>query len=111
MASPLGEVADAAEEVAREEREVARRARQMQRKRDRGWSWRRILDEEPSPGVIELLRRSARRANEAKASLTTLLARELSREGLSRRQIASRLQVTHQRVTALLNGSRQRTDG
>lgn len=103
MASSLEEVAAAAEEAARDKHEVARRARAMQRKRDRGWSWSRILEAEGSPSVIEIVRRGAQRAAEAKTTLATVLARELSREGLSRRQIAQRLHVTHQRVSAMLN--------
>jgi predicted XRE-type DNA-binding protein len=103
MESALEEVATAAEEVARDEREVARRARTMQRKRERGWSWTRILDDEAAPSIVELVRRSAKRATETKTRLSTLLAGELTAEGFSRRQLAQRLQVTHQRVSALLS--------
>jgi predicted XRE-type DNA-binding protein len=103
MEPALEEVATAAEEVARDEREVARRARAMQRKRERGWTWARILDDDAQPSVVELVRRSAQRATEAKTRLSTVLARELSAEGLSRRQLARLLQVTHQRVSALLH--------
>lgn len=106
MQSALEAVATAAEEVAGDEREVARRARAMQRKRERGWTWARILDDEAQPGVVELVRRSAQRAAELKTRLAIVLARELTAEGFSRRQLAQRLQVTHQRVSALLNRNR-----
>lgn len=102
--SALEEVATAAEEVARDQERVARRARAMQRQRDRGWSWARILDGEDAPGLLELLRGSARRLSEATGWLARNLARQLSGEGESRRQIARRLGVTHQRISALLKG-------
>lgn len=104
MGSVLEEVAAAADEVADDQRQVARRARAMQRRRDSGWSWARILDREPEPGILELSRHSARRLSEAVGRLAQALASGLSTEGESRRQIGRRLAVSHQRITAMLNG-------
>lgn len=98
----LERVADTAEQVAEDQQALARRARTMQRQRARGWSWSQVLDSQPSPGVIELLRKSRQAVTSLASGFSAILARELSHEGESRRQIARRLQVTHQRVTALL---------
>ena len=108
--SALEEVANTADEVAADHRSVARHARQMQRQRDRGWSWTRILDEQRPPGLLELLRRAGQRTSKVTSSVSVSLAAALSAEGHSHRQIARRLGVTHQRVSAMLNGSRRRTE-
>lgn len=102
MSSALEEVAATADEVAHEQRQVAHGARAMQRRRDRGWSWATILDSEAAPGVIALLRSSARRLASATGRLAQALVNGLSGEGESRRQIARRLGVTHQRISAML---------
>lgn len=104
MSAALEDVAAAAEEVAAEQRQVARRARAMQRQRDRGWSWAQILDREEPPPILEMLRASGRHLSGATRRLAQTLAGGLSAEGASRRQIARRLAVTHQRVSAILNG-------
>lgn len=106
MSTALEEVAHAADEVAQEQRQVARRARTMQRQRDAGWSWARILDRDADPTLIELLRRSARTLTEALGRYAQAVASGLSGEGETRRQIGRRLSVSHQRVTAMLNGQR-----
>jgi hypothetical protein len=107
MSAVLEGVATAADDVADDQRRVARRARAMQRQRDRGWSWARVLDREAEPGLLELLRGSARRLAESAGHLAQALARGLAGEGQSRRQIARRLGVTHQRITAMLRQDRQ----
>ncbi|MCA1847094.1 MAG: hypothetical protein LC792_28665 [Actinobacteria bacterium] len=104
MVSALDEVAAAADEVADDQRRVARQARTMQRLRDRGWSWGRILDREAAPGLLESLRRSIRRLTTATGRLAQTLAAGLTAEGESRRRIGRRLGVTHQRVSAMVNG-------
>ncbi len=104
--SRLEEVAATAEKVASDQRAIARQARAMQRQRDRGWSWTQVLDRQPSPGIVELLRTSRRHLSVVTASLTSTLASALTREGETRRQIARRPGVTHQRVTAVLRGGR-----
>lgn len=107
MSTALEVVATAADDVAGDQRRVARRARTMQRQRDRGWSWAKVLDREAEPGLLELLRRSARRLAESAGQLAQALARGLAGEGESRRQIARRLGVTHQRISAMLHQGRR----
>lgn len=109
MRSPLGEVASTADRVADDQREVAARVRDMQRQRRRGRSWAAILDQESGAGVFELLRRSGRSIVAATSQLARTLAHGLATEGESRRRIARRLGVTHQRVTAILHD--RRADG
>lgn len=100
--STLDEVAAAADAVADEQRTVARTARDMQRARDRGVPWSTILDRERAAGVVEVLRRSAHRLRAVSTALMALLARGLASEGESRRRIAGRLGVSHQRITSML---------
>jgi hypothetical protein len=106
MGSALEDVADAADAVADDQRTVARQARSMQRLRDCGWTWSQILDREGSPGLLTVLRGSARTLSAALGRLAHTVAQGLATEGESRRQIAQRLGVTHQRVSAMLNGNR-----
>ena len=102
MPSALEEVAASAEQVARDQQLVALKARTMLAQRARGWSWARILDDEDSPGLFELLRRSRVRLTAIVGRVGRGLAAGLAAEGYSRRQIASRLGITHQRVSTLL---------
>ena len=106
MQSALEDVAVAADEVADDQRLVARRARAMQRRRDQGWSWTRIMDYDPDPGLLELLRRSGRRLSDTTGRLAQTVASGLSKEGQSHRQVARRLAVSHQRVSAMLKCDR-----
>ena len=99
---PLDEVADKAEQVAADQLAVADQAREMQNQRAQGWSWSQILDRQPSPGIVELLRRSRHHLSTTASTLTAAIAAALSEDGHTRRQIAARLGVTHQRVTAIL---------
>lgn len=105
--SALEDVAAAADRVATEQRQVARRARTMQRQRDRGWSWAEILDRDPAPGIFQLVRTSTKRLAAA-ARLGRTVATGLASEGESRRRIASRVGVTHQRITAMLRSGSHR---
>lgn len=110
MRSALEALADTADEVADDQRRVARRARSMQRQRERGWPWSKILEREPVPGLLEILRRNGHRLTEGTGRFAHALARGLTEEGESRRQVGRRLGVTHQRVSAMLNGERQAKD-
>jgi DNA-binding NarL/FixJ family response regulator len=103
-------VAAAADEVADEQREVARQARFMQRRRDRGTPWSRILDEQPSPTLLARLRRSLRTLTDATGRASRTLIAGLIFEGESRRQIARRLGVSHQRVSAMMRRRSDRSD-
>ena len=106
MDASLEDVAAAADEVADEQRKVARQARSMQRRRDRGEPWAAVLDEQPSPTLLERLRRSARKLTEAVGAASHILAAGLVVEGQSHRQIARRLGVSHQRISAMLSNER-----
>ena len=110
MRSALEDVAVAADQVANDQRQVARRAREMQRQRDQGWSWTRIMEYDPDPGLVELLRRSRRRLSEATRRLAQAVASGMSGEGQSHRQVAQRLAVSHQRVSAMLKGDCRPSD-
>jgi len=113
MKDPLEEIADEADAVADGQRDVARRARSMQQQRERGQSWTEILDTEDAPGLLDRLRVGSRRIAAATSRLGQLLARGLAAEGRSRRQIADRLGVSHQRISAILrngDGRGRRSD-
>lgn len=109
--SSLEEVAAAADQVAADQKAIARQARAMKRQRERGWSWSRVLERQPSPDIVALLRSSRRQLGSATAAFVSMLAAALAEEGETRRQIAARLGVTHQRVSALLRGNGQSQSG
>jgi transcriptional regulator with XRE-family HTH domain len=110
VSTTLQEVAAVADEVAEDQRQIARKARTMQRQRDRGLPWSTVLNGESVPIVLQLLRRSTRRLTEVAGGFARTIADGLSHEGYSRRQIARRLGVSHQRVSALMNGRRRSDD-
>jgi hypothetical protein len=103
MAGALDQIAEAADETALDQQRLARRARSMSRQRRLGWSWEQILQRERQPGLLILLTRSARRLHEVSGRFRPALAKALGDEGLSTRQIAKMLGVTHQRISAMLN--------
>ena len=103
MAGALDQIAEAADETALDQQRLARRARTMSRQRRLGWSWSQILERERQPGLLILLSRSARRLHEVSGRFRPTLAKALGDEGLSTRQIAKTLGVTHQRISAMLN--------
>jgi hypothetical protein len=110
MTAVLEEIASEADAVADEQRELARGIRTMQRRRDRGWSWARILGDEHPGHLLELARDSSRRLLALTARLARTIASGLADEGETRRGIAARLGVTHQRVSAILRADGD-TDG
>ncbi len=103
MAGALDQIAEAADETALDQQRLARRARSMSQQRRLGWSWSQILERERQPGLLILLTRSARRLHEVSGQFRPALAKALGDEGLSTRQIAKTLGVTHQRISAMLN--------
>ena len=98
-------VADTAEEVAADQAEVANQARSMQEARNRGASWSELVDGQGGIRLLDRLRSTGRKLAAATGRLSLGLAEGLRSEGLSHRAIARRLGVTHQRVSALLNGA------
>ena len=99
----LEDVATTAEAVVAEQRDVAHRARTLREEHLRGSSWVEAWDRQPSPGLLVRLRAGSRRLAEATSRLSRAAAKGLAEEGESRRAIARRLGVSHQRVTSLLN--------
>jgi hypothetical protein len=102
MATNLETIAAEADAVADDQRRVARDARTMQRRLERGWSWSRVLGDEQPVHILERARASSKRLVGLTGHLGLTIARALAGEGESRRRIASRLGVSHQRVTAML---------
>lgn len=107
MTSALDDLAATADETAADQRRIAHLARTARRRRAQGWSWAQILDREEGARLVELLRQSGRRIAETAAGFTRSLAAELRSEGASHRAIASRLGVSHQRVSAMLDDHRR----
>jgi len=99
----LEEVASTAEEVVAEQQEVAQRARHLKQERVRHSSWVEAWDRQPAPSLLERMRAVTRRLAETTSRLSRATARQMAQEGASRRAIARRLGVSHQRVTTLLN--------
>ena len=99
----LEEVASTAEEVVAEQQEVAERARHLKQERARRSSWVEAWDRQPAPSLLARLRAGSRRLAETTSRFSRVTAREMAAEGASRRAIARRLGVSHQRVTSLLN--------
>ena len=109
MSMALEELAASAEQTAIEQRQVAASARFLSRQRAEGRSWSSILGEGEHPSVVQVLSASLWRLGETSGRFRAAVAIALAREGLSTRQIASRLGVTHQRVSAML--SRPKSEG
>lgn len=101
--SVLEEVATTAEAVVAEQQDVAQRARHLKQERVRHSSWVEAWDRQPSPSLLERLRAGSRRLAETTSRFSRATARQMAQEGASRRAIARRLGVSHQRVTSLLN--------
>jgi hypothetical protein len=105
MGGALEQVATTAESIADEQREVAAQARTLERLRRRGKTWAEIFDRQETPSVIALLRSSGRKLAAMTRLVSRVLAEGMNSEGESRREIARRLEVTHQRVSAILRRS------
>jgi DNA-binding NarL/FixJ family response regulator len=100
LTDALNTVADAAEETAREQRRAAGIARRLAARRPRP------ADAEAVPDVslhelLRLLSGGVRRLTAAAAQLRQGWVAALSADGVSIRQIARRLGVSHQRISAL----------
>jgi hypothetical protein len=106
LTAALDHLADSAEKTSAEQQVIADSARAMSEERRRGRSWGAILAGEGQPPVVALLGASLRRLTQTSGRVRTAVAAALLKEGLSTRQIASYLGVTHQRVSAMLNRPR-----
>jgi hypothetical protein len=100
LATTLDRLIKAIEHSAREQAQAMRAARVAAR-HERGRA-----RQEPAGAkvreVLDLLAASGERLTSASAELRRAWAAALAQQGLSRRQIAEHLGVTHQRVSALL---------
>lgn len=106
LTDALEDLAISAERTSAEQQELADSARAMSRQRQSGRSWAAILDSNSHAPALSLLASSLRRLAETSSRFRSAIAAALSTEGLSTRQIASRLGVTHQRVSAILSRSK-----
>jgi hypothetical protein len=103
LTDALDNLAETAERTSLEQRRLAESARAMSEERRRGSSWAVVLAGEGYPSALALLASSLHRLKETSSNFRTAVATALAREGLSTRQIATRLGVTHQRVSAMLS--------
>jgi hypothetical protein len=103
LATALRHLAESAEKTLAEQQVIAHSARAMAEERRRGRSWAAILAGVGQPSILTLLGSSLRRLSQTSSRVRTGVATALANEGLSTRQIAAHLGVTHQRVSAMLN--------
>jgi hypothetical protein len=109
LTAALDDLAESAERTSAEQQLLADSARALSEQHRRGWSWPAILAGEDHPPVVGLLASSLHRLRESSSRFRTVVAATLLKEGLSTRQIAARLGVTHQRVSAMLSRSKPGT--
>lgn len=100
LAAALDRLVSALEQSSREQARAARAAKAA------AWHERRRSWQEPAGAkvreVLDLVAASGDRLTNASAELRRGWANALAQQGLSRRQIAEHLGVSHQRVSALL---------
>jgi hypothetical protein len=88
--------------------EVRSQLSQLRRRRRRGWSWRRIVSATDSPNPLAGVTGIASRLAIASAEFRRALAHALRREGIQLTKIAPLLDVSRQRVGALLRPRKPR---
>jgi len=103
LTAALDDLAEKAERTSAEQQLIADSARAMTAEYRRGRSWAAILGGEGQPSVLTLLGSSLRRLSQTSSRVRAAVASALVKEGLSTRQIAAHLGVTHQRISAMLN--------
>jgi hypothetical protein len=86
--------------------EVHSQLTQVRRRRSRGWSWRRIVSADDSPNPLVGVTGIAARLAVASADFRRALARALRNEGMQLSKIAPLLDVSRQRIGALLRPRR-----
>lgn len=75
--------------------------------RDRGASYREIVENEPGALLVEMLTEASRSLDAAGAAVRRAETRALYDEGLTMEEIAARFHVSRQRVSALLRQDRR----
>ena len=78
----------------------------MQRRRRRGWSWQRILSSAPAPSPLTAVAGIASNLGRASGDFRRALIRALRSEGMRITEIATLLEVSRQRVSALVHPKR-----
>jgi hypothetical protein len=75
----------------------------MERRRRRGWSWRRIISAEDSPSPISAVMGIVDNLGRASGHLRRALARALRNEGMQITEVATLFGVSRQRASALFH--------
>lgn len=102
-AGALDDIAATAEGVADEQGRLATEARALASRRRDGATWTQLVDGGGTATVVRTLRHSAALLTAAARGLQAALARVLTREGLTTRQIGRRFGVSHQRISSLMS--------
>lgn len=103
VARALDALSDAIERNTGDERMLQGRLAGLRRERASGTAVTAALQEEPSPGTMELLGRILSRLMDASGTARRSLARSMREEGTSIPTIARVFGVTHQRVSNILS--------
>ena len=111
LSTALVDSAETAEDSARDQQEAARVARAAAADRGKGTPVDHPSTTQSIRLVLELLGRSAQGLAASVGGLRRAWADGLAAEGLSIRQIGTRLGVSHQRVSALLTRHRNGANG
>jgi hypothetical protein len=83
---------------------------EMRRQRDGGWTWRHIMEATDVTGALALMAKVAADLGRAGGRFRRALALGLRLEGMQVSEIAHLLQVSRQRVSALINSRRSDFD-
>jgi hypothetical protein len=103
VANALDALSDAIERNTGDERLLQGRLAGLRRERAAGTAVTTALEQEPTPGTMELLGRILSRLMEASGNARRALARTMRSEGTSIPAIARVFGVTHQRVSNILS--------
>jgi hypothetical protein len=87
--------------------EVRSQLTQVRRRRRRGWSWQRIISADDSPNPLTGVTGIAATLAIASAEFRRALAQALRNEGMQLTKIAPLLDVSRQRIGALLRPRRR----
>jgi transposase len=94
------------EESAERSAEMKRRIARLRGKREKGLTWREIVDSLEPPLVVQLLTQNIQALNDAGSRVRRAEALALHEDGLTMDEIAERFGVTRQRVSGLLRDAR-----